>query len=126
VTSRCGSRSIDGIRYQRGATIGAWTRLPAGATNDTGAQAADAGPADAGTLEALVALLAAPRSQGFVDDPIPIAHRVTLVITPPAGPPMEHVLALGAPRPAGCPARLDHDTIVLPAALCAQVAALAR
>jgi hypothetical protein len=117
---------VDGLRYQRGATIGDWTRLPAGATNATGGKAADARPADATTLEALVALLAAPRSQGFVDDPFAIAHRVTLVVTPPVGAPTEHVLGLGAPRPAGCPARLEHDAILLPAAVCVQAAALAR
>ena len=117
---------IDAIRYQRGAILGAWTRLPAGAANTTGAQPADTRPADARTLESLVSLLAAPRSQGFVDDPFAITHRVTLVVTPPVGAPTEHVLALGAPRPAGCPARLDHDTILLPALVCAQVAALAK
>jgi hypothetical protein len=109
---------IDDASYQRGAIIGDWTRGPAGASG--------AKPADTRTLEALVALLAAPRSLGFVDDPIAITHRVTLVITPPIGAPTEHVLALGAPRPAGCPARVERDAILLPAAVCAQVATLAN
>ena len=109
---------IDEISYQRGAIIGDWSRQPAGRSGT--------GLADTTTLEALVALLAAPRSLGFIDDSIAVAHRVTLVVTPPTGAPTEHVLALGAPRAAGCPARVDHDTILLPAIVCAQVAALAR
>jgi len=139
---------IDDVSYQRGAVIGDWTRRPAGASGakptdakpadakpadarpadarPADARPADAKPADARTLEALVALLAAPRSLGFVDDPIAIAHRVTLVITPPIGAPTEHVLALGAPRPAGCPARVERDAILLPAVVCAQVVTLAN
>jgi hypothetical protein len=114
---------IDGTSYQRGAAIGDWTRRPADAT---GAGPAEVKPADKTTLEALVAILAAPRSLGFVDDPVVITHHVTLAITPPVGLPAERTLALGAPRPAGCPARLAHDTILLPAVVCAQLAALAR
>ena len=108
---------IDDVRYQRGAIIGEWTRQPV---------APGGKPVDALTLEALVALLAAPRALGFFDDPFPIVHRVTLVITPPTGAPTEHVLALGAARPAGCPARVERDAILLPAVVCTQVAALAK
>jgi hypothetical protein len=108
---------IDDVSYQRGAILGDWTRQ-GGATGGK--------PADARTLEALVALLAAPRALGFVDDPFPIVHRVTLVITPPTGAPTERVLALGPVRPAGCPARVERDAILLAAAICAQVAALAK
>jgi hypothetical protein len=39
---------------------------------------------------------------------------------------MEHVLVLGAARSAGCPARVERDAILLPAAVCTQVAALAK
>ena len=109
---------IDDVGYQRGAIIGEWARQPAGATGGR--------PVDAKALEALVGLLAAPRSVGFVDDQMTIVHRVTLVVTPPAGAPTEHVLALGAPRAAGCPARAEGEAILLPANVCAQVAALAR
>lgn len=108
---------IDDVSYQRGAMIGDWTRQPA-----SGA----ARPADAKLLEALVGTLAAPRSLGFVDDQVPVMHRVTLVITPPIGTLSERVLALGAPRAAGCPARLERDTILLPVSVCAQVAALTK
>jgi hypothetical protein len=124
---------IDRVSYQRGAIIGDWTRLPAGATDakpagakPADAKPADARPADARILEALVGLLAAPRALGFIDDPIAIAHRVTLVITPPTGAPTEHVLELGAPRAAGCPVHADRDTVLLQAIVCAQVAALAK
>jgi hypothetical protein len=47
-------------------------------------------------------------------------------ITSPAGPPTEHVLEPGTPRAAGCPARIGRDTVLLPVAVCAQVAALAK
>jgi hypothetical protein len=116
---------IDRVRYQRGAILGDWTRQPAGGPGTTSGKAPGRA-VDTKTLEALVGLLAAPRSLGFVDDQVPAVHRVTLTITPPAGDPTEHVLVLGAPRAAGCPARIDRDTILLPAAVCAQVAALAN
>jgi hypothetical protein len=111
---------IDDVRYERGAVIGEWTRQPARATT-----ARPSAP-DAGMLDALVALLAAPRSLGSVTGAVPIAHRVTLTITPPAGAPTERVLGVGAPRAAGCPARAERDALMLPAIVCAQVAALAR
>ena len=109
---------IDDVSYQRGAVIGEWARQPAGATGG--------GPADAKALEVLVGLLSAPRSLGFVDDQMTIAHRVTLVVTPPTGASIEHVLVVGAARAAGCPARADGETILLPVNVCAQVAALAK
>ena len=43
----------------------------------------------------------------------------------PAGPPARHLLELGAPGPAGCPARAGGEAAQLPAALCREVAALA-
>ena len=102
---------IDDRRYERGAVIGTWSRQPAGA-------------ADAATLEALATALAAPRALGFVAG-FPITHRVTLSVTPPVGAASEHVLELGAPRATGCPARVGGDSVLLPASLCRQVAALA-
>lgn len=104
---------IDGVTYQRGAVIGAWTRRPAGA-------------ADTPTLDALVATLSEPRAIGWLDPPVSIMHRVTLQITPPAGPATEHALGLGAPRATGCPAVVAATTLLLPATVCAQVARLAR
>ena len=122
---------VDDVRYTRGAVIGAWSRQPAGI-------------ADAAALEALVGLLAAPRARDFVDrtappfggaavrappagdPPLAVAHRVALTVTPPAGPTLERVLELGAPRATGCPARVGADIVVLPIELCAQVARLAH
>jgi hypothetical protein len=93
--------------------IGAWDRQPAG-------------PVDAARVEALVAQLAAPRALGFADGPFAAARRVTLEVTPPAGAPIRHALDLGAPRGSGCPAHTGRDTVVLPAAICGEVAALGR
>jgi hypothetical protein len=103
----------DGVRYQRGAVIGAWDRQPAG-------------PVDAARVEALVAQLAAPRALGFADGPFTAVHRVMLEVTPPAGAPIHHALELGAPRGSGCPAHTGGDTVVLPAAICSDVAALGQ
>jgi hypothetical protein len=108
---------IDGVRYQRGPVIGAWDRRPAGP--------ADAAR-DAVRIEALVARLAAPRALGLLDGPLAAAHRVsvTIEVTPPVGAPTRHALELGAPRAAGCPARVGDDSVVLPAAICSEIAAL--
>jgi len=104
---------VDGVRYQRGQVIGAWTRLPPGRS-------------DAPRIEALVAQLAAPHALGFADGPLAAVHRVTIDVTPPVGAPVRHALELGAARAAGCPARAGGDAVVLPAAICSEVAALAR
>lgn len=108
---------IDEVRYQRGAVLGAWTRRPAGG---------EAAPADGARLEALAEALAAPRAVGFLDGAIATAHRVLVAITPPAGPPAERVLEVGAALPAGCPVRVERETVLLPAKLCLEIAALAK
>ncbi|TMQ23173.1 MAG: hypothetical protein E6J91_00375 [Deltaproteobacteria bacterium] len=104
---------LDGVGYRRGAVLGAWTRRPDGAV-------------DAARVDALAAALAAPRALGFLDEPIAVAHRVTVEVAPPVGAAVRHVLELGAPRAGGCPARAGRDIVLLPAAICAEVAALAR
>jgi hypothetical protein len=104
---------VDGVVYQRGAVIGEWARQPAGA-------------ADARALEALVAAVAAPRALGFLDAAPPVVHRLTIATAPPVGRPAEHVLEVGASRAAGCAGRADGEAVVLPAAVCARVAALAK
>ncbi|HEY0476238.1 MAG TPA: hypothetical protein VGD37_01875 [Kofleriaceae bacterium] len=111
--------TIDDVGYQRGAVIGDWTRRPAGPGDAAGPDAVRI------RIEALVAQLAAPRALGFLDGRIAVAHRVAIEVTPPVGAPTRHELELGTPRPAGCPARIGQDTVVLPAAVCAGVAALA-
>ena len=105
--------AIDGVRYERGQVIGAWTRAPAGA-------------ADAARVEALVGQLAAPRALGPSDRPFAVAHRVTIEVVPPVGAATRHALELGEPRGAGCPARAGGDAVMLPAAVCREVAALSR
>ncbi len=105
--------AIDDLTYTRGAAIGDWSRAPSGA-------------ADAGTLEALVAALAAPRVLGFLDGSLTVTHRVILTVVPPAGAAVDHVLELGRPRADGCPARAGDTTVLLPASVCTQVARLAR
>jgi hypothetical protein len=44
--------------------------------------------------------------------------KITLVITPPVGAAIERTLELGAITTAGCPARVDTVTMVLPATVC--------
>ena len=105
--------AIDGVSYQRGEVVGEWTRSPPG-------------PHEPAAVEALVALLAAPRSLGPAPASFAIRRRVTLLVSPPTGPPVEHVLELGAPTRQGCPARTGGTTGVLPAEVCAAVARLAR
>lgn len=104
---------VDGVRYQRGQVIGAWSRQPAG-------------PVDAARVEALVEQLAAPRARGLTDGPLAAAHRVTIEVTPPVGAPTRHALELGDPRASGCPAHTGGDTVVLPPAICSEAVALAR
>jgi hypothetical protein len=103
---------IDGVRYVRGQVIGDWTRRPPGA-------------ADAHSIEALVGLLAQLRSSATTGPQIAVIHRVAITVAPPAGAASQHVLELGAPRAAGCPARVGNDAVMLPAIVCVLVAALA-
>jgi hypothetical protein len=126
---------IDGARYERGAVIGAWGRhlAPApgrGSASPGGSATAAAVPVDtaaAARIEALVAQLAAPRALGFVGDRIAVAHRVAIEVVPPVGAPIHREIAVAAPGSgaAGCAARTGHDTVRLPAAICAEIAALA-
>lgn len=101
---------IDDRVYQRGATIGAWTR--------------DGAPADGAALEALAAALAAPRVLAVLAAPIAPARRISLSVTPPVGAPARHAVILGVPRAAGCPAQIADATLLLPAAICALAAKL--
>lgn len=104
--------TIDGITYQRGAVLGEWKRTPPGLVD--GAQ-----------LEALVAVLADLQRSQDVSFPAK-QHEVTLLISPPAGAPVRHTLAIGAPRQGGCPARADQASVLLPTTVCATIAALGR
>jgi hypothetical protein len=129
--------TIDEVVYQRGGVIGTWTR---GAPSTSGSaaptaragapgSAASAAPATvddarAKQVETLVSRLAAPRALGFTDQRFVVARRVAIDVTPPVGAPIHHALELGAPSAAGCPARAGGDSVVLPAALCTDIAAL--
>ncbi len=99
---------LDGVRYQRGATIGDWTRSPAG-------------PVDAAAIDALIAQLAAPQPSGELSGPFAARHTLGLTVTPPTGAPYAHALQLGAPRAGTCPVAHDHDRLRLPLAVCAAV-----
>ncbi|MDX2091830.1 MAG: hypothetical protein SFX73_28470 [Kofleriaceae bacterium] len=104
---------IDAITYQRGLVVGEWTRLPSGT-------------ADARAVERLAAQLAAPRAQAADAPTFTPRHRVTITVSPPAGPPSSHTLELGALTPKGCPARANGVRVLLDRALCTAIIALAK
>ena len=99
---------LPGVTYARGATLGEWTRMPAGA-------------ADPVALEALVRELAGPRAIGAEGalPPRPALRRVIVHVTPPAGPPVVHALEVGVLAGDVCPARIDGRVVMLQPALCA-------
>lgn len=103
--------AIDNVRYKRGAVLGEWTREPAGTMH----------PALVDAVIESIATLRAP----VAPPPSAIAHRVRITITPPAGPPVTHVLELAAPKGVGCAGRVDGAPALLPLPLCTAVAALA-
>jgi hypothetical protein len=103
--------SVDGIRYQRGAVLGEWTRQPAGVV-------------DPALVDALADVLAVVRGPAG-DPPAQIAHRLTVTVTPPAGAPSTHTLELGAVVAQRCPARVDGKPVVLSLELCTAAFALA-
>ncbi len=104
------SLQLGGVTYTRGAVVGEWTRVPAGAV-------------DAATVEQLVGLLADLRSTGEATapiDPMP----VILAIVPPAGSPSERKLLLG--RDARCAATLTAGSVALDPQICRLAKKLAK
>jgi hypothetical protein len=99
--------AIDGATVHR-ASAGGWVRT-------------DGVVPDTARTDELVAMLAAPRAIGGAPTPFAAAHVVRIVVTPPAGPPVSHLLELGAPTRAGCPARFEGVTVLLPRALCDRI-----
>ncbi len=95
--------TIDGATYNRGATLGEWT-----------------GARDPALVDAVVSALATLRAPTG-PAPARVDHRIELVITPPAGPPITHRLELG-PQ---CAARADGEPVALPLAACTAVTAAA-
>jgi hypothetical protein len=97
--------AIDGVTWKRGAVLGEWIRIPAG-------------PSDAASIEALVRALAEPRVLGVAPTTFVDGKRVRLVVRPPVGGEKSHTLVIGAPIAAGCPAKIDASTILLPVEIC--------
>jgi hypothetical protein len=103
------SIEIDDITYARGAVIGEWTRVPAGAF-------------DPKRVEAVVAALASPRRSPDMAS-ISATHRVVLTVTPPVGAPVTHEVNVAGGR---CLATSATATIKLARAVCDALDALAR
>jgi hypothetical protein len=112
------SITIGGTTYTRGTVLGEWTRTPAGSA---GSAAVDPALVDALAL-ALATVRAPDALRGSEAVPLPLTVEVTF--TPPAGAPTTHELALGAPGPDGCPARIDGARVVADLALCTAAHAL--
>jgi hypothetical protein len=95
--------TIDGTTYTRGASLGAWT-----------------GARDSALVDAAVTAIATLRAPTG-PAPARIEHKLELVVTPPAGPPITHRLELGSQ----CAARADGQPVTLPLAACTAVIAAA-
>ncbi|HEX4455235.1 MAG TPA: hypothetical protein VH143_30450 [Kofleriaceae bacterium] len=102
--------AIDGATYDRGATLGEWTRTPPGAV-------------DAALVSALGEALATVRAP---DEPVPAGfravHRIAVTFAPPVGAAATHQLEIGA----GCHARIDGVDALAPMPLCMAAAAAAH
>jgi hypothetical protein len=96
---------IDNVTYKRGAVLGEWTRTPVG-------------PSDPASIEALVRALAEPRVIGVASTTVAHGRRVRLVVRPPTGGEKTHTLVIGAVLAAGCPAKIDGTTVLLPVEIC--------
>ena len=104
--------AIDGVSFQRGAVVGEWTRTPPG-------------PVDGARVESVITALAQVQRSPDVAS-LGKRHDVAIVVTPPAGTPVRHVLVVGAPRQGGCPALAGKSTVILSPTVCASISALAR
>jgi len=76
-------------------------------------------------LEELASQLAAPRPLAAGPAAFTTAFRVVIVVKPPAGDVVERTLELGRRTAAGCPARANGLSLLLPSTVCDGVAALA-
>jgi hypothetical protein len=96
---------VDGVTYDRGATLGEWSR------------------GDAALVSALAEALAIVRAP---DEPPPdgfhVTHRIEVTFAPPVGAPITHRLELGS----GCHATIDGNDTLAPMPLCMAAAALAH
>lgn len=100
---------LDATTYTRGAVLGEWTRTGPGRD-------------DPAAVEQLVTALAAPAAAPTESSPPP-RHTLTLHVTPLAGPPRTHTLAL-APDRGACRARVGDAVIDLAPTICALVTRL--
>ncbi len=97
--------AIDGVTYQRGPVLGEWVRTPAG-------------PSDAASIDALVRALAEPRVLGVAPATVVTRRTIHLHVRPPVGDEKTHTIELGAPIAAGCPAKIDSTSVLLPVEIC--------
>lgn len=102
-------RIDDKHSFVRGAVIGEWS--PA---------------ASSAVLEMLASQLAAPRPIAPGPAAFAAAHRVVIVIQPPAGQVVEHELEVGRKLGAGCPVRAAGMSLLLPGSVCDAIATIAR
>ncbi len=102
----------------RGDVIGEWSHP------DRTSQMPFAPPEVAKGIEALVLQLAAPRPIAAGPATFATAHRVVIVVKPPTGDVVERTLELGRKAAAGCPARANGVSLLLPSTVCDGVAAL--
>lgn len=103
--------AVDGVTYTRGSVLGEWTRTPEA-------------PFDPALVDALASALAVVRAPSTTEPTGRLPRRITVTFTPPAGRPSTHDLAIGAPTPDGCPARVDGTPVRLPLPLCTAAHAL--
>lgn len=104
----------------RGAVIGEWSHP------NKSSQMPWAEAAQSTALELLASQLAAPRPISPGPPAFATAHRVVIVIKPPAGPVLEHALEVGRKTAAGCPVRASGMALLLPAPVCEAIATIAR
>jgi hypothetical protein len=96
---------VDGVTYDRGATLGEWSH------------------GDAALVSALAQALATVRAPDEASPPgFHAAHRLSVTFAPPVGAPITHQLELGA----GCHARIDSVDALAPMPLCLAVTAVAH
>ncbi len=96
----------------RGAVVGEWS--PSSSAAVTAA------------LENLASQLAAPRPTALGPPTFATAHRVVIVIAPPAGQIVEHELEVGGEIAAGCPVRAAGMSLILPALVCDAISIVVR
>ncbi|HLL23861.1 MAG TPA: hypothetical protein VK427_17105, partial [Kofleriaceae bacterium] len=101
--------TVGATTYTRGAVVGEWTATPARAV-------------DAERVSTFARALAQLR--GSPGPRATMRHTISFEVVPPGGTPTRRTLQLGARTPAGCPAIVDGEALVLDAAVCDAAARL--